>query len=1222
MSQPCPTHKRSTHHPLFCVYRRFTDAHLTQQILESFQAICKAKKVNGADVFLDASCLPLEHLEKLEDGSVEGAVNRANESQVYETEALAAAKMIFVVVTEKSLEMMLGGAKKRALDEYLAALDATLLLYDHKGTPFTPILVGRPLNSGEYAPLDRKYFDQATYAGQPKLADTVIRILEHASALKYTNSTLTTGLEMFKIVVPHVKNAPINFPPAGMKPFLRFRTRSAIVTRFKEKALIQEKLEMQHICIIGGAPGIGKSTEAAQFLFFNHRKYEIYVWLNCQSPDRIRLSIIDAREKIVVDKEENGESSKSPNGTSAEPTYSKDKQVPTIDLETEAEMFKPKFCKWLAETENYVLVLDGADNPECVACIFGCVEPFKFKGDVLVTSSKETAIYNALKPYLRVTSTNPESSVEKMVEDKGEDLSESMSFQTHRLSSPIVQLKWWREEEVYKFAKARYIANRKIQFTDANPGVKLPAESVLMPYSESAALRRMAIRLEGSPMLADLIVSYVVWKDIGFQALWDQLLSVEMAISQSKILMAQAIMNGRPDERLLMVMFNLMVQTVNRAKDENHRRVVLTILDVFRIWPTSLPLPLDFFLDIFEFPMTMESLQEIVTLFLVVPGLVVCVDMPRPTLFLRQAFMLMLRSSRDPISNPKQVLEVLVSPLLKADQFLIGPFLKKRMMMYIKDLSKTILKMLQTRRGFVPSCRHPDIWSNFDAGLRLAVAEFVAGDHIEDASYMMKLILDLQVTLHNTLDHPRISCDLESYAELLSWMPDRWLDLHIVHQETVKSLMGSYETADDVRIARQYISLAAISRELEDTRGARDYMLVAVTTFVRTYKTWEHLDVLKAVAALAALCLEDRDAVMCIQYARKGLDIADALDVLNRDLVGRSPVSRYDVIQAKKIKAVLVKAINQSIRRTRPEAVLDLAPSVKEISDRQHRQNQAALEGTDEEARLMIENEGDLIRNALGMSHYRPPSPSTSDPSPSSNPHVSIGQLSTAFALYRINKEKDLAANGTQESYTPNAADFTRLTALMWKDEPDTVKSLYKDLSLKIMRLHKILYPDLEVAANMESLRRHRENVFVRPTVALGKKRTAAAAAATAGKTLGNEEEGGGGGVVGNKEAQVPDVVPPSKRLKSESGSSSPLTVPEKQAVEVTAAVSTAPSAAASASADGTGGGGGDVTAGGASSVLPSPISHENGDVKMEEPEERVRGSSDGSFDDYYVVLG
>jgi hypothetical protein len=69
-----------------------------------------------------------------------------------------------------------------------------------------------------------------------------------------------------------------------------------------------------------------------------------------------------------------------------------------------------------------------------------------------------------------------------------------------------------------------------------------------------------------------------------------------------------------------------------------------------------------------------------------------------------------------------------------------------------------------------------------------------------------------------------------------------------------------------------------------------------------------------------------------------------------------------------------------------------------------------------------------------------------------------VAQLSTAFSLYRRDKEAELIAKGNV-SYS-NLSDSTKIIAHMWKDEKDAVKSRYKDLSMKIMRIHRILYPD------------------------------------------------------------------------------------------------------------------------------------------------------------------
>jgi hypothetical protein len=676
-----------------------------------------------------------------------------------------------------------------------------------------------------------------------------------------------------------------------MESYLKY---PSTITRPNEKELASQMLKNNHLCIMSGAPGIGKSTEAAHFMALQCIRYDHYLWLSCQSREHILASLLEARRCIA--------------GMDSSILFPKDSADADGPIETPAALDTQAkideslkiLCEWLSTTESYLLVLDGADDPRVVRYLFtknmGMGNNKKFQGDVVVTTTNET-IFSDLRPFLR---TPPDE-----------------------WRSCVLQLKWWKEEETRKFLKANFLQHKK----------RNKSNDLSLSEADKAGLQSLELKCEGSPMLADIALSFIMNHNISFGTLWAQIQGMEKVLNSMKTNLAQEVMHGRADERLLMVMFHLIMASIRTHKNEQEKQLALNVLDVLRLSPMAGWVSVEALMYL-EPSMSVSAIASVVRELLVIPGLLLWLNNSTEKFSLRPALVDFVRARSDKIQQPTAVIRCLLAPLL-SPKTMSDPFSQKRLLHQTMELSLNVLQSLRSE-SLILTPDDPG-WTLLEAALRLGIAESISNNSFPHACQSMKTLIDIQSIVHKTMELPRIATDLESMADMMSWVGPKWNDLHLIHQETARALMGALDTQDDVRIAKQFEFLATISRELEDTRGARGFMFAAMNTYARTFRSWQHIDVLRTCASHAALCLEDRDAVECMRYAKKALELADSMEVSSADLAGMSPGNRQSLNVTKKIKIVLEKAISQSQKKKRPDSILVLAPSVREIKERQAR---------------------------------------------------------------------------------------------------------------------------------------------------------------------------------------------------------------------------------------------------------------------------------------------
>ncbi|KAJ3281675.1 hypothetical protein HDU79_010576 [Rhizoclosmatium sp. JEL0117] len=337
----CRRHQ-SGHHDAFISYRVGSEASFAAALAPLIETVGLRRSNRLFRVFLDSKCL--NDAEDWKDGFLNG---------------LQGSKLIVYLISEASLNTLIGKTMDSRDDNVLLEIEAGLQLAEENKARIFPIVIGSTNSTGVYTSFDGSYFSPDKYPN-----------INHAASGKNVRSTMS---QFFRIQGARVESSPSSQAAlcAAAERILRVLSPSdgplalnkqipsipkSFTGREIEIDLVQQCLFLKGISLVTGLPGMGKSSVATKVAHNCLELYQNVFWISLES-----ISSANTGFEAIA-------------GALNLP----------MPPQASAADFRKAVSKWLSNKSGYLLVIDNADNPSIVASCFEDVP--KFLGDILVTS--------------------------------------------------------------------------------------------------------------------------------------------------------------------------------------------------------------------------------------------------------------------------------------------------------------------------------------------------------------------------------------------------------------------------------------------------------------------------------------------------------------------------------------------------------------------------------------------------------------------------------------------------------------------------------------------------------------------------------------------------------------------------------------------------------------------------------------------------------------------
>ncbi|KAJ1548842.1 hypothetical protein HK405_014218, partial [Cladochytrium tenue] len=553
-------------HSAFLSYRRVTDHRVAVDFARAFEGLARQIAASTAlppsttrvlappevTLFSDFWCAPQVAYKTTKRG-------------------LAAAKTIIILLSEKSIDMMLKTAEtkngKERGDAHLEEIEEALSQSKSKQTALIPIFVPRMLPDGSRGYFAPNIFTPGYYAAAPRVGNAMLALF------KYPGFHLTGNIERLVFDLFRCMNSSCvpgwsfceglcEFPPSESVPHLGGKVRSRHV-RVPELEHMSRSLKASRFCIVAGAAGIGKSTLAATYSAAHAREYDAFLWINCGSRDSALTSFATARNELgcpipdvgarpvslqapektppvslqelsaVVGNTTDGTPATS-GGTFpavAEPSNSQFASTSFIEEAEMRELHRQFMWEWLTHSAapRYLIILDNANDPDVVATLFPAKSPLR--GDIIVTTGIDNE--KGLDVLRRRLCLGPPGvakfGLPYIVWLDQWSPPESMHIlrESARLINSCVVRRPWRNEPPMGRIPPNNMVARGKRKRQASPSLPASDLNVSLRPGEEVAIQRLAYMFGGCPVSTGLAANYARSEGISMAVLLSRIRTME-----------------------------------------------------------------------------------------------------------------------------------------------------------------------------------------------------------------------------------------------------------------------------------------------------------------------------------------------------------------------------------------------------------------------------------------------------------------------------------------------------------------------------------------------------------------------------------------------------------------------------------------------------------------------------------------------------------------------
>ncbi|KAJ3298122.1 hypothetical protein HDU79_000524 [Rhizoclosmatium sp. JEL0117] len=339
----CRRHNVDTH-DIFISYRVQFESLFAGELTRLIEKVGLRRMNRPVNVFWDKNCL--NDAENWKDGFLNG---------------LYGSKLLIYLISDASLETLIGKTSAYTQDNVLLEIEAGLKLASQGKSRIFPILIGSLINE-TYTPFKGSFFSSTQYPNLDHVAsgmnvrETMRKFFEingfPLSELPTKESQLCLTVErILRVLFPFDGPRDWNhqIPPIAKN----FTGRDA------EQSLIRLSIFLHGISLVIGVPGMGKSTLAAKFAHDNAENYQTVFWISLETVASANIAFEAMAMQLKLKVPEN----------------------------PSAEDYRVAVSRWIEKERGYFLVVDNADDPEILRACFRDVS--KFQGDVLVTSRND-----------------------------------------------------------------------------------------------------------------------------------------------------------------------------------------------------------------------------------------------------------------------------------------------------------------------------------------------------------------------------------------------------------------------------------------------------------------------------------------------------------------------------------------------------------------------------------------------------------------------------------------------------------------------------------------------------------------------------------------------------------------------------------------------------------------------------------------------------------------